>query len=168
MTEAYRGALGAFPYAVRASDSWFFRVYWLVGSLAALFIALVVGMGLIVELARTADLVRGGLVSFSRSLFVLVGFLAVGPLVAPVLLVARRHRLGTAVHRQYDQALAACGYAFLASLYLALVISAPPDFQTSTDSAVLALLYAAHPLFGLLPPFVAAAVMILAHRRLRG
>ncbi|WP_096389779.1 hypothetical protein [Halopenitus persicus] len=166
MTEAYRGALGAFPYAVRASDSWFFRVYWLVGSLAALFVALVVTMGLVVELARTSELVRGGLVSFSRSLFVLVGFLAVGPLVAPVLLVARRHRLGTDVHPRYDQALAACGYAFLASLYLALVISAPPAFQTPTDSALLELLYAAHPILGILPPLAAAVVMVLVHRRL--
>lgn len=166
MTEAYRGAIGAFPYAFSASDSWFFRVYWVVGTLAATIVTLVVGMALVVELGRTAELTRGGLVSFSRSLFVFLGFAAAGPLIAPVLLVARRHRRGTAVHRLYDQAMAACGYLFLGSIYLALVISAPAAFQEPTTSPVLGALYALHPVVAVVPPVVAFGVMVLTHRRL--
>ncbi|MFA9518483.1 hypothetical protein ACERIT_14935 [Halopenitus sp. H-Gu1] len=166
MTEAYRGAIGAFPYAFSASDSWFFRVYWVIGTLAATIVAVVVGMALVVELGRTAELTRGGLVSFSRSLFVFLGFTAAGPLIAPILLVARRHRRGTTVHRLYDQAMAACGYLFLGSVYLALLISAPPAFQEPTTSPILGALYAAHPVAGIGPPIVAFGVMALTHRRL--
>lgn len=166
MTESYGGVFGAIPYAIRESDSWFFKIYGLIGTLAAAVVALVVTLALVVEMGRTEVLSGGGLASFSRSLFVLVGFLAVAPLLAPTLFVARRHRLGRRVHELYDQALAAAGYVFLASIYLALLISAPADLREPTTSPIVGALYALHPAFAVVPPVVAAAAIFLVHRRL--
>lgn len=167
MAESYGGVFGAIPYAVRESDSWFFRIYVLVGTVAALFVALLTILALVVELGRTEGLTQGGLASFSRSLFVLVGFAAVAPLLAPTLLVARRHRRDDRVHEFYDQALAVAGYGFLASLYVALIISAPPEFQTPTSSAVIQLLYALPSLTAVVPPMLAVAGIAIAHLKLR-
>lgn len=167
MTDSYRGVVGAVPYALFASKSWLFRSYVVVGTLAALFVAVVVTLALVVEMGRTQG-VEGGLTTFSRSLFVLVGLLAVGPLLAPTLLVARRHRREDPVHDRYDPALAVSGYLFLGSLYLALVVSVPPEHQEPTGSAAITALYAVHPLFAVVPPVVTAALIAIIHRRLRG
>lgn len=167
---AYRGVLGAVPYAVRASDSWLFRLYAVVGTLFAAAIGAVVAMALIVWMAETAG-VEGGTFAFSRSLFVVVGFAAVAPLLAPTLLVARRHRRGDPVHPLYDQALAAAGALFLASLYLGLLASVPPEQREPVSGALapaVEALYALPGAAGLAFPLLAAALMAAAHVRLRG
>lgn len=169
MAEAYRTVFGAFPYAVRASDSWFFRVYALVGTLFAVGIGATVALALVVLMGETAGS-DGGVFLFARSLYVLLGFAAVTPLIAPVLLVARRHRRGDPVHPRYDLALAATGYLFLLSLYAGLVASAPAELQEPVGGPlgpVVGLLYAAPRAAGLVPPVLAAAVMTAAHLRLR-
>jgi hypothetical protein len=173
MADDYRGVVGAFPYAFRASDSHLFRSYVALGGLLAvavslLFIAAVVGV-----IAGTTG-GRGGSLTLSRSFFAVVGLFVVGPLMAPVLFVARRHRRARerddAVSGPYDAALAAAGYLFVVSLYVGLVISVPPDQQT-TPTGVLApligALYGLPQLAGVVPPLVAAAVILLCHRRLR-
>lgn len=167
---AYRGVLGAIPYAVRASDSWFFRLYAVVGTLFAAAIGAVVTMALIVWMAETAG-VEGGTFAFSRSLFVVVGFGAVAPLLAPTLLVARRHRRGDPVHPLYDQALAAAGTLFLASLYLGLLASVPPEQQEPVSGALapaVESLYALPGATGIAFPALAAALLAAVHVRLRG
>jgi len=167
---AYRGVLGAIPYAVRASDSWLFRLYAVVGTLFAAAIGAVVAMALIVWMAETAG-VEGGTFAFSRSLFVVVGFAAVAPLLAPTLLVARRHRRGDPVHPLYDQALAAAGTLFLASLYLGLLASVPPAQQEPVSGALapaVEALYALPGAAGVAFPVLAVGLLIAAHVRLRG
>ncbi|MFB6154785.1 MAG: hypothetical protein ABEJ22_02750 [Haloferacaceae archaeon] len=169
MADEYRGVFGAFPYAFRASDSWLFRSYAVVSALAALLVTVLVASGLIVLFARTAQ-IRGGELTLSRSFYLVVGLFVVAPLVAPTLLVARRHRRTTAVHPRYDALLAASGYLFLAALYVGLVVTVPPAQQTTPTGAlapVVRALYGLPQAFGLVPPVAAAAVIALAHRVLR-
>lgn len=169
MADAYRSVFGAFPYAVRASESWFFRIYALVGTLFAVLVGGTMLLALIAFMGESAD-VQGGLFAFSRSLYVLLGFAAAAPLITPVLLVARRHRRGDAVHEQYDQAMAATGYLFLASLYAGLLASAPPELREPVSglfAPIVELLYAAPRIGGIVPPTVAAIVMAYAHLKLR-
>jgi len=165
--EPYRGALGAFPYAVRSSDSWVFRVYGVLAALVALGTVVLFVASLVGIVASTAGFPAS--VTLVRA-FVLVLMLGVlVPLVAPVLLVARRHRLGRAVDPRYDGALAAGGFVFLASLYVGLLASVPPDMQrppTGAFAPVVSVLYALPQLAGLVPPALAAALVWLLHRRL--
>ncbi|MBX0296369.1 hypothetical protein [Haloarcula nitratireducens] len=164
-TKSYSGLPGAFRYALGASDSWLFKGYVVVALLFTLAIALVFALGLLVLLAGSEGL-RGGTFTFSRSFFLFVGLLVVAPLLAPILLVARRHRR-TGSTPTYDRALALSGFVFVASLYVGLVISVPPQLQEPTGNAVVAALYAAPQLAGLVPPVAAAALLYAVHRFLR-
>ncbi|WP_276273016.1 hypothetical protein [Haloarcula litorea] len=163
--DAYNGLPGAFVYALRASDSLLFRAYLVAALLLSLAITLVFVFGLITVLGATAG-ARGGTFTFSRSFVLFVGLLVVAPLLAPVLLVARRHRrTGSSV--AYDRGLALSGVLFVLSLYVGLVISAPPGARDPAGNAVVAALYALPQLAGLVPPLLAAAGVYVAHRLLR-
>ncbi|WP_435196428.1 hypothetical protein [Natronomonas sp. EA1] len=127
MTEdAYSGLFGAFPYAFRRSDSRLFRGYVLLGGLVALLLALVFVFALITTVANTLG-TGGGTFTFARAFVIVVALLVLFPVIAPVLLVARRHRRAGSDTR-YDAALAGMGLLFLLSLYLGLVASVPPEF----------------------------------------
>jgi len=167
---AYRGVLGAFPYAFRRSDSRLFRSYALLGGLAALAIAVAFVLALIYLIGGSFG-ARAGVFTFSRSFYVVVALFVIAPLIAPILLVARRHRLGYG-DRRYDRALAASGYLFLLSLCLMLIISTPEKFQESVDqygvfAPVIGALYDLPPLSGVGAPLSAAIVVYLVHRRRR-
>ncbi len=166
MADSYRGVFGAIPYAIRHTDSWTMRVYGVVGTLAAALIAAVVTLALVVWMGETAD-VDGGIFLFSRSLYVVAGLAAVGPLIAPMLFVARRHRRDDPVAPGYDRFLAYAGFLFLVSLYVGMVISAPPDLRDPSGSVVVNALYALPPLAGLIPPVLAGLLVFVVHRRLR-
>lgn len=159
---AYRGLPGAFPYAVRASDSRLFRAYALVGGLVAVLVAVLFLFGLIGVIAGTAG-VRGGTVTFVRAFFLVVALLVVAPLVAPVLLVARRHRRAGS-DRRYDAALALAGFSFVASLALGLVASVPPALQEPGAGPVASALYAVPAVAAPLFPLAGAAAIAAAHR----
>lgn len=172
----YSGLLSAFPYAYRQSESRLFRGYVVVGGLLALVLGFFFGLALITLVGRTAG-ASAGTFSFSRSLFVLVGFFAVAPLVAPVLFVARQHRYGEGDAR-YDRTMALLGLVFLLSLYVASVISIPESFvidgevrQRDAPSGplgpVVAVLYAIPGVASVVPPALVAVSMYVAHRRLR-
>ncbi len=166
MTDSYRGVFGAIPYAIRNTDSWTMRVYGVVGAVAAAFITLVVTLGLVVWMGETAE-VQSGTFLFSRSLYVVAGFAAVAPLLAPLLFVARRHRRDDRVAAGYDRWLAVTGFVFLVSLYLGMVISAPADLRDPTDSVLVSALYALPSRAGFAPPIVGAGLVFLTHFRLR-
>ena len=167
MADAYRGVFGAIPYAFRATESLTMRAYAALGALAAGFVALVVTLGLVVWMGETVS-AQGGTFLFSRSLFVVAGLAAVGPLLAPILFVARRHRRGDRVAAAYDQWMGVAGFLFLASLYLGLVISTPAGLQDPTGSAVLSALYGLPQVGGFVPPVAAALAVFATHFRLRG
>lgn len=172
MADGYRGVVSAFPYAARTSDSWVFRSYVVVGGLATLGIGLVVVLGLVVLIGQTAT-VGGGSLTLSRAFYAVIGLFVVAPLVAPVLLVARRHRTDRGRDPAYDAALALAGYLFLASLYVGLVITVPPAQQTEPSGAletiapVIEMLYNLPQLAGLVPPTVAALAILAVHRAMR-
>jgi ascorbate-specific PTS system EIIC-type component UlaA len=169
MADDYRGVVGAFPYAFRASDSRLFRSYVALGGLLTVAVSLLFISAVIGVIAGTTG-GRGGSLTLSRSFVALVGLFVVVPLVAPVLFVARRHRRRDPADGTYDVALAAAGYLFVLALYVGLVISVPPSQQTPPTGALASLidvLYALPQLAGVGPPLVAAAVILLCHRRLR-
>jgi len=166
MTDSYRGVFGAIPYAIRTTDSWTLRVYGVIGGLAAAGIALVVTLGLVVWMGETAG-VQSGTFLFSRSLYVILGFAAVAPLLAPLLFVARRHRRDDPVAAGYDRKLAYTGFLFLFSLYLGMIVSAPTGLREPTDSVLLSALYALPRPVGAVFPVAAAAGVFWTHYRLR-
>lgn len=168
-TDAYGGVFGAFPYAFRTSDSRLFRTYAVAGGLVAALVVVLFVFSLVVLVAETVG-ATGGTFTFSRAFLVVVMVLVVVPLVAPVLFVARRHRrVGSTVG--YDRTLAATGYLFVLALYLGLVVSAPESLTDDPGGgpvgALVARLYALPRAGGVVPPLLAAALVYLAHRRLR-
>lgn len=176
MADAYRGALGAFPYAFRQSDSRLFRTYVVVGGLAALGVGLVVALSIVVLFGQTAE-APGGSLTLSRMFFAVVGLLAVAPLVSPVLLVARRHRRGGST-ATYDRWLAVAGYLFVLSLYGGVVASMPETFvldgetvqrpaPTGLFAPLVAALYAIPSELSFAVPLAAALVIVAAHYLLR-
>lgn len=153
--DAYGGIIGAFPYAVRASDSLALRAYAIVSALLSVGVALLFGMALVVLIGATAG-VAGGSFTFSRAFFVLLGLFVVAPLVAPVLFVARSHRRGAGDAR-YDATLGGLGFLFVASLYVGLVVSTPVDQQESVVGVLAPLievLYGLPRFAGLVPPLL--------------
>ncbi|WP_096591458.1 hypothetical protein [Halorubrum ezzemoulense] len=167
MADAYRGVFGAIPYAFRATESWTMRAYAALGALAAGFVALVVTLALVVWMGETVS-AQGGTFLFSRSLFVVAGLGAVGPLLAPILFVARRHRRGDRVAATYARWMGVAGFLFLLSLYLGMVISAPEGLRDPSGSVLVNALYALPQLAGFVPPVAAALAVFATHFRLRG
>jgi len=153
--DAYGGILGAFPYAFRRSGSTLFRAYVVVGGGLAGLVAVLFGFALINVVANSLGAAAGaGTFSFVRAFFVVVGLLVVFPLIAPVILVARRHRRGGSTVA-YDRALAAGGFAVAVGLYLLAVLSRPAG------------LFGLPRVAGLVPPAAAALAVYALHRRYR-
>lgn len=166
--EGYGGALGTYPYAFRHSDSRLFRSYVLVGGLVTALVVVVFAAAFVQLVGNTLG-TSGGTFTFVRAFFVVVGLIVVVPLMAPVLLVARRHRRQGSTP-SYDRALAAGGYLFVVALYLGLVVSAPPELRDQPSGAlapVVEVLYGLPALAGVVPPLLAVAVGYLLHRRYR-
>lgn len=164
----YGGVLGTYPYAFRQSGSRLFRSYAVVGGLVTALVAVLFTFAVVGVVATTSG-GGGGTFTFARSFVILVGFLVVFPLMAPVILVARRHRrAGSTV--AYDRALAAAGYLFLASLYVGLLPTTPPDLRGAPPGVlapVIDTLYGLPPAAGVVPPLLAVAAGYLLHRRYR-
>lgn len=166
--EGYSGVLGTYPFAFRRSDSRLLRSYAVVGGLLTVLLIVVFVSALVQLVANTVG-AAGGSFTFVRSFYILLGLLVVVPLMAPVLLVARRHRR-TGSSLAYDRALAAAGYLFVASLYVGGVAAAPPELRDAPPAAVapvVEFLYGLPPVAGAVPPLLAVAVGYLLHRRYR-
>jgi hypothetical protein len=185
MADGYRGIVGAFPYALLASRSLLFKAWVLVSALATLLIGGFVTLGIVFLIGQTAG-IAGGSLTLSRAFYVVVGLFVVAPVVAPTLLVARRHRRGTptddgeasgrsddspnspAPSVTYDRLLALSGFAFLLLLYVGLVVTVPTEQQQPVSPGVWAplirYLYSLPQPAGLVPPAVGAVLVYLAHR----
>ncbi len=167
-TEGYSGLLGTYPYAFRQSDSRLMRSYVILGGLVAALTAVVFFFAFIQVVSRTLGAV-GGTFSFVRAFFIVVGFVVVVPLVSPVILVARRHRKSASTVA-YDRALAASGYLFILSLYVGLVIAAPPELRetpTGVTAPLVEALYSLPPAAAFVPPLLVVAFGYAMHRSLR-
>jgi uncharacterized membrane protein len=166
--EAYSGLFGAIPYAFGSSRSWLFKSYVVIGGLVALLVAILMTLSLVTLVSRTAT-AGGGSLTLSRAFFVLVGLFIVGPLLAPLLFVARRHRR-VGDKKRYDTSLAVAGYLFFVALYIGLVITIPAGEREAVGGSlagVVEFLYALPQLWGLVPPVCAAVGIYLVHRLMR-
>lgn len=166
--ESYKGLLGSFRYSYGASESRVYKLYVLVSVVVSVLLTLLFTFALIGVIAATLGASES--ITLVRSFFVLVGLLVIAPILAPVLLVARRHRKELGTGTTYDTALAIGGYLFVGALYAGLVISVPPDLQEPTTglSAVLVdALYALPSVLGIVPPLLAVALIVVLHRRFR-
>lgn len=164
--EPYSGVVGAFPYALRTTPSLGMKLYVLVSLLLSGVVVLVFALALVALVGGTAG-AQGGTLTFSRAFFVLIMVGVIGPLIAPVLLVARRHRR-TGSTRRYDAAIAAAGFVFVLAVYAGLVISTPVEQQTTAAGlagSVLRTLYGLPRLAGFGPPAAAIGLLWLVHRR---
>lgn len=164
---SYGGLLGAYPYAYRSSESRLFRSFVVLGGLLTLAMGLIFLTATVLVVANTLGPV-GGTFTFVRAFFVVVAVAVLAPLLAPILLVARRHRRNGST-RRYDRGLAAAAYVYLASLYVMLVISAPPgqrDEPPAGIAPVVEILYGLPPAAGAIPPLLAVLGLYLVHRRL--
>ncbi|MFB6111773.1 MAG: hypothetical protein ABEJ35_04465 [Halobacteriaceae archaeon] len=180
-SDGYGGLIGAFPYAARRSASWLFRGYVILAALVGLLVVVVVSLGVIKLLATTGR--AEGTSAFVRGFYLLVGVTVVVPIVAPVLLVARRHRRTGSSPPRYDRAMAGAGFLFILLLYVGLVASTPPARQEAVRPIVVAIgetrveialtrtvaewLYALPRVGGVLFPALGAVLIVLIHRRTR-
>jgi hypothetical protein len=150
-----------------ASESLAFRSYAVVSALVAVLLVVTVLLALPVWIAQTIG--HTALNKVGRGLLPVIVLGLLVPLFAPVVYVARNHRRDRGSKRG-DAALAATGYLFVLSIYLALVISAPADLRTAPSGAlapVVELLYALPNVSSLLAPVVGALLVVLAQRYAR-
>jgi len=167
--ETYAGVVGAFPYALGRSDSRLFRLYGALAGLLTVLLGVYFTLGL-VDVAAAAP--GGGSISALRALVVLAGLAVILPVMAPVLLVARRHRHAeerdvSAPGRRYDRLMAVTGFAFVFATYLALVMSTPEGLQTTPRgplAPVATALYDAPRAASPVPPAAVVVAMLLLDR----
>jgi hypothetical protein len=126
--DGYSGVLGALPYAAGVTDSWLFRAYVVAATAIMGLVALLVALALLQLVAGTAG-TPGGTLTFERAVFVLFGLAAIAPLLAPILVVARRHRLGIDTGQGVDRIFGLVGALAILSLWLGLVVTAPDPLE---------------------------------------
>lgn len=163
--------LGAFRHAFADTDSALLRSYVVVSALLGALVGVLVVLALPVWILNTV----GGsvLATFSRAFLLVGGVILLVALVVPVVVAGRRHARAAAnagaretTSARADDLLALSGYLFVLSLYLSLLISAPPG-QRETPPALLApvveFLYGLPAVLAVAPPLLAMALMGLVH-----
>lgn len=163
--EEYSGLLGAFRYSFRASDSLAFRLYVFVSFVLGIFLGIIFVLALVFWF--TEVLGQSALTTTSNAFLGVVALFVLGPLFAPVLFVARRHRRGETPFPAYDTLLALAGFVFVISLYVGLVATVPPKYQSPNPGTVGGFLYSLPQLYGLVPPLLAALLIFVLHRLAR-
>lgn len=163
-TESRSVVVGSFRRAFAETDSWLLKFYVLLSVVLGGLIAVLLLLALPVWVFNTA----GGseLATFSRAFLIVGGVLLLVVLVAPVVSAGRRHARGTATRRG-DYLLAVSGYLFVLSLYVALLVSAPPDQRGTPPDAIapaVEFLYSLPAVYAVAPPLLAAALVAVAHR----
>jgi len=147
--EPYSGLFGAYRYAFRKSNSRLFRAYVAVSALVGVYVSILLLSAVIWWAANPLQFGEKALLSVA-------GVLVLGPLFGPVLIVARRYRLGLD-RPGFDVLLALAGAGFLVSVWLGLFVSAPDSIGNTPFPRV----------YGLVPPVVAALLIYLVVRYTR-
>jgi hypothetical protein len=162
----YSGAVMAFPYAFRVSDSRTFKIYAVIGGVITLLGTLLFVFALVTLLGKISG-TPAGIFTFQPALYLLVWLGTIAPIAAPVLLVARQHRLERS-DNGYDASIAVAGFAFIVSIYLAAIITTPMNRQATVNpglfAPVIQSLYELPRIAGIIPPLLAGAGMALVHR----
>jgi hypothetical protein len=157
---AYSGLFGAYRYAFRQSDSRLFRAYVVGSAFVGAFVSVLLVLG-VINWAGSAG--QFG----ERALLSVIGVLILGPLFAPVLIAARRYRLGLD-RPGFDRLLGLAGIGFLLSIYLALFVSDPTDHSAPGPlDAPVSIINELPQTYGLVPPVVATLFIYLAVRYTR-
>jgi hypothetical protein len=170
----YGGLLTAFPYAVRESDSRLFKLYATVSGLLSTLLAFFFAAAVTVAVSNTLG-AGGGTFTFVRSFYVFVALAVVSPIVAPVLFVAREHRRGRG-DAGFDRRMALLGFVYFVALYVAAVISMPPEFTLDGEvttrpdpsglfAPLVRVFYLMPPLSSILPPALVGVAMYLLDRK---
>ncbi|MFD1647357.1 hypothetical protein [Haloarchaeobius litoreus] len=151
------------------SESYLLRAYTVVGVLASAFIALLLVLAIPQWVKWTLG--QGELNTFSRAMLPWLAMLLVGPLLAPPFYAARRAGRGDS-SRRTDFWLALAGFAFLASLYVMLLVSAPAEYRDPAPDvpllgAFVEFCYALDPVFAFAPPVVGVVVIVAVERLAR-
>ncbi|MFB6298880.1 MAG: hypothetical protein ABEH65_01310 [Halobacteriales archaeon] len=149
--EGYSGLVGAFRFALRRSGSRLFQSYVIISALLGLFVGLLIVLGLTTWMANPTGLIG------EKALLAVLGLFFIGPLFAPILLVARRYRRG-ASRTAHDRLFALAGYSFVVAVYLGLFISDPNEHAAT---GVIGMLDSVPRIYGLVPPMVAALGIVL-------
>jgi hypothetical protein len=158
--EPYSGLFGAYRYAFRQSNSALFRMYVGVSAFIGLFVSILLVLG-VVNWAGSAG--QFG----ERALLSVIGVLILGPLFGPVLIAARRYRLGLD-RPGFDRYLGLAGIGFLLSIYLALFVSDPTDHSAPGPLDVpVSMINELPQTYGLIPPVVATVGLYLIVRYTR-
>lgn len=154
MSEAERGSYSvvasALRHAVVGADAWTLRSYAVVATLVSAFVSLLFLLAF-PEWVLLTD--AGPLQRVGRAFLVLVGLAVVATTIAPLLFVDRRRRTG---RRQRQFAFGIAGYAYLASLYLALLASAPADARSEPSGVVAPVV----DVFYAMPPAAGVAIVL--------
>lgn len=162
----YSGVVTAFPYAFRASGSRVFKLYTGIAGLIVLFGTLLFVFAITTVLGELSG-TPAGILTFQPALFILVWLFTIAPLAAPVLLAARRHRLGRG-EAGFDRAIALSGFVFLVALYLAAIVTTPAAQQPSIEPGLFAPLlrffYGIPGIAAIVPLLIAAGLMVFVHR----
>lgn len=163
---SYSGAVTAFPYAFRISDSRAFKIYTVIGGLITLFGTAFFMLALVSLLGRISG-TPAGILTFQPALYIIVWLCTIAPIAAPVLLVARQHRLERG-NSSYDMWIAVAGFAFIVAIYLTAIITTPANRQPSINAGLFApiirFLYELPRMTGVVPPLLAAIGMVIVHR----
>lgn len=161
--DGYAGLLSAYLYVLRRTESTLLRTYVVASALLALAVAALWLAALAVWFVSTLG--QSPLVTVSNAFLGVIALFVLIPLVAPVVLAARRHHRDPDAPTRRDFLLALSGYLFVFSLYVGLVITVPAgsEYEQSTG-AVATFLYGLPQLAGIVPPLVAAALVWAVHR----
>lgn len=160
MSGDYRGLVGAIRSAIRRSDSLLFRTYTVASVLVGGFATVLLVLGVVSWLATPAPIGQ-------RALLGVIALLLLVPLLAPVLVVARRHRRGVG-DRRADAVVGLAGFGFVLAVYLALLISDPnPHAVTGPLGPAIAAIDAVPRGYWILPLLLAVAGILTAVRLTR-
>lgn len=141
------------------SESYLLRAYTVLGALASAFVALLLLLAIPQWVSWTLG--QSELNTFSRAMLPWLGLLLVGPLLAPPFFAARRDTRT----RRRDFWLGLAGFLFLGSLYVTLLVSAPPQYRDPAPAlpvlgAFVELCYSLPAVYALVPPVVGVAVIV--------
>lgn len=159
--------VGSVRSSIARDRSRVLRTYAIVATLVSVFTVVLILLALPGWIAA-ADQTASSLV-LAPGLLVIGGFAIVGGLMAPLWLVTRRYP-DPGSHRRREAAYGTVGYAYVGALYLALIISAPPEYLDEPGGSVgsaIQTLNGLDPLVGLVPPAVVLVALALVDRRMR-
>lgn len=140
----------ALRHAVLGAEAWTLRSYAVVATLVGAFVSVLFLLAFPEWVLQTD---AGPLQRVGRAFLVLLGLGVVAAMLAPVLFVDRRRRSG---RPQRQLAFGLAGYAYLLSLYLALLASAPANARSEPQGAIAPIVE----LFYELPQGAGAAIVL--------